>query len=254
MSGFCKACGTQYDTGARFCARCGAPLAQPQQQYTQPPQQQYSQPQPQYTQTPVQQYAQPQQQYTQPPQQQHSQPQQQYAQPPVQQYAQPQQQYAQPQQQYSQTQGPPAMSAMQAVLANAPGALNHPGRPWAVTVEGASIVARWRWMDATFFAPHEVTDETRSFTFTVTLSENGKWKELDVTEKKSSGIKMSGGSIGFGSSSSTFKGKTNQKSFSLGVGKNNQTGQTGLIGFKFDTTSVKQPIRDYLTSQGWRKG
>ena len=242
MSGFCKACGTQYDTGARFCARCGASLAPPPQQQYAPPPQQYA--------PPPQQYAQPQQQYAPPPQQQYAQPQQQYA-PPPQQYAPPQQQYAQPQQQYTQPQGAPSM---QAVLANAPGALNHPGRPWAVTVEGASIVARWRWMDATFFAPHEVTDETRRFTFTVTLSENGKWKELDVTEKKSSGIKISGGSIGFGSSSSTFKGKTNQKSFSLGVGKNNQTGQTGLIGFKFDTTSVKQPIRDYLTSQGWRKG
>ena len=143
---------------------------------------------------------------------------------------------------------------MHTVLMQAPGALNIPGRPWYVTVEGASIVARWNWMDATFFSPHEVTDETRRYTFTVTLSENGKWKEIDVTENKSSGVKMSGGKIGFGSSSSTFKGKTNQKSFSLGMGQNNRTGQAGIIGFKFDTTSVKQPIRDYLASQGWKKG
>ena len=108
-------------------------------------------------------------------------------------------------------------------------------------------------MDATFFAPHEVTDDTRQYTFTVTLSENGKWKELDVTENKSSGVKMSGGKLSFGSSSNSFKGKTNQKSFNLGMGQNNQTGQAGLIGFKFDTTMVKQPIRDYLTSQGWKK-
>ena len=252
---------------------------QAQQPYIQPPYPQQQQPaqQPNVQPTQPQQFAQPQQ----PIQPQAQQP---YAQPPVQgaqnymnspqqapppiyakqpapqqQYAQPQPQYAQPQppapQQYPQPvqRGGAAYADMQTVLIQAPGALNIPGRPWAVAVEGASIVARWNWMDATFFAPHEVTDETRRYTFTVTLSENGTWKEIDVTEKKSAGIKMGGGKIGFGSSSSTFKGKTNQKSFSLGMGQNNQTGQAGLIGFKFDTTSVKQPIRDYLTSQGWKK-
>jgi len=160
---------------------------------------------------------------------------------------------AQPQPQYQPPYAQQPMTQKQQTLYNAPGALNKPGQPWEVTVEGDAIIARWRWMDATFFAPHEVSDETRAFTFTVTLSDNGKWKEFDVTENKSSGIKMSGGKLSFGSSSSSFKGKTNQKSFSFGMGKNNQTGEVGLVGFKFDTTAVKQPIRDYLTSLGWKK-
>ena len=131
--------------------------------------------------------------------------------------------------------------------------LNRPEQPWAVTVEGDSIVARWKWMDATFFAPAEVNDETKAFTFTVTLNDKGKWKEIDKTEEKSSGVKMSGGTLSFGTSSSSFKGKTNQKSFTFGAGKDNQTGETGLIGFKFNTTDVKKPVRDYLTSCGWKK-
>ena len=138
-------------------------------------------------------------------------------------------------------------------LQDAPHALNRPDRPWEVTVEGDSIVARWKWMDATFFAPHEVSDETRQFTFIVTLTDKGTWKELDQTENKSAGVKMNGGKLTIGGSSSSFMGKTNQKSFQFGVGKNNQTGQAGLIGFKFNTTAVKQPIRDYLTSCGWKK-
>ena len=139
------------------------------------------------------------------------------------------------------------------VLAQAPDALNKPDQPWEATVEGDSIVARWRWMDATFFAPNEVTDETRAFTFTVTLDNKGKWKELDKTVSASAGVKMSGGKLSFGSSSSTFIGKTNQKSFQFSIGKNNQTGEAGVIGFKFDTTKVKQPIRDYLANCGWKK-
>ena len=139
------------------------------------------------------------------------------------------------------------------VLAEAPGALNKPDQPWEVSIEGDSIVARWKWMDATFFSPGEVKDETKAFTFTVTLGDKGKWKEIDHTENKSSGVKMSGGKLSFGSSSSSFVGKTNQKSISFGAGKNNQTGEVGIIGFKFDTTKVKQPIRDYLTKCGWKK-
>ena len=145
------------------------------------------------------------------------------------------------------------MSEKQAVLANAPGALNRADLPWAVTVEGDSIIARWKWMDATFFAPHEINDETRQFTFIVTLTDQRTWKELDKTENKSSGVKMSGGKLSFGSSSNSFTGKTNQKSYSFGAGKNNQTGEAGIIGFKFNTTDVKQPVRDYLTSCGWKK-
>ena len=139
------------------------------------------------------------------------------------------------------------------VLAEAAAALNKPDQPWEATIEGDSIVARWKWMDATFFAPNEVNDQTKQFTFIVTLGGNGKWKETDKTESGSSGVKMSGGKLSFGGSSSTFIGKTSQKSFQFGVGKDNQTGQAGIIGFKFDTAKVKQPIRDYLTSCGWKK-
>ena len=141
----------------------------------------------------------------------------------------------------------------QSVLTQAPGALNKPDQPWEVTVEGDSIVARWKWMDATFFAPHEVNNATKAFTFIVTLNDKGKWKEIDKTENKLSGIKMNGGKLSFGSSSNSFMGKTNQKSFSFGVGKNNQTGEIGIVGFKFNTTDVKQPIRDWLISCGWKK-
>jgi hypothetical protein len=141
----------------------------------------------------------------------------------------------------------------QQVLYNAYYQLNRPEQPWQVYIEGDAIVARWKWMDATFFAPHEVNDETRNYSFTVTLDNNGKYKELDQKQEKSTGIKMSGGGIGFGTSSSSFKGKTTQKSFQMGVGRNNDTGQIGIVAFKFDTTLPKQQIRGYLESNGWKK-
>jgi len=142
----------------------------------------------------------------------------------------------------------------QQVLYDAPNALNRPEQPWQVTVEGDSIVARWKWMDATFFAPTEINDETRNYSFTVTLDNKGKWKELDRKEEKASSVSLnSNGGLSFGTSKSGFKGKTTQKSFEFGVGKNNQTGEVGIIGFKFDTALVKNSIRDYLTYCGWKK-
>ena len=141
----------------------------------------------------------------------------------------------------------------QQVLFDAPNALNRPDQPWQVAVQGDSIIAYWKWMDATFFAPAEINDETKNYSFTVTLSDNGKWKEVDKTEEKSKSVSMSGGTLSFGSSSSTFKGKQTQKSFSFGVGKDNQTGQVGVIGFKFDTSLVKNAVRGYLTQCGWKK-
>ena len=141
----------------------------------------------------------------------------------------------------------------QDVLNEAYRVLNRPDQPWEVTVAGDSITARWKWMDALFFSPHEVNNETRQYAFTVTLTNKGTWKEHDHTENKSSGVSFSGGKLSFGGSSSKFSGKTSQKSFNFGVGMNNQTGEAGFVGFKFDTEAVKQPIREFLKSCGWKK-
>jgi len=141
----------------------------------------------------------------------------------------------------------------QKVLYDAVYVLNRPEQPWIVSVEGDAIIARWKWMDATFFAPHEINDETRNYSFTCTLDNKGKWHELDNVQSKSSNVKLSGNTIGFGTSKSSFKGKTVQKRVEFGLGKNNQTGDIGLIGFKFDTTIVKNSVRDYLAYCGWKK-
>jgi len=141
----------------------------------------------------------------------------------------------------------------QKVLADAPAVLNQPDRPWEVSVQGDSIIARWKWMDATFFGPGQVTNEAKAYTFTVTLSDKGKWKENDKTQIKKTKARMGGGKLSFGASSGSFSGKSTQKSFQFGAGKNNQTGEAGIVSFSFDTSKVKKPIREYLESCGWKK-
>ena len=237
MAKFCGNCGAKHEDTVKFCTQCGdkfpVPVSDPVPQVVQPVQ-------------PVQQPAPATQFQPQQPQQpQQQQPAQQY-QPPVvppviQQPVQPaQQQFV-------------MYTEKQKVLYDAPYMLNKPDQPWQITVEGDKIIARWKWMDASFFAPHEVSNETRDYTFTVILSNNGTWHEVDYTENRSAGVKVKDGKVGFGTSSNMFVGKKTQKSFEFGAGKNNQTGETGLIGFKFDTTMLKEPVRTYLTNYGWKK-
>jgi len=170
----------------------------------------------------------------------------------------PQPAYQPPQQQpmqqpVYQQQPMPQLTEKQVVLHYAPLTLNRHGQPWVITAEGDALVARWKWMDAAFFAPHEVSQQVRDYAFTVTLGDNQTWRELDHTEKKSASVGMSGGKLHLGASSNSFSGKTNQKSFQMGLGMDDQTGQVGLVSFKFDTTPVKESIRTYLKSRGWKK-
>lgn len=141
----------------------------------------------------------------------------------------------------------------QRVLDDAPNALNRDDLPWQITVEGDSIVGTWKWMDGRFFAPGSVTDAARQYVFTVTLQDNGKWRELDRTVDQSSGFRAGPGGLGYSSRHSSFKGKVVQKSFSFGVGKDNTTGDTGLIESRLDTTQLKEWVRGYLTQCGWKK-
>ena len=141
----------------------------------------------------------------------------------------------------------------QRLLYEAPTALNRPDVPWVVTVEGDSIVLRWKWEDPDFYDPLALPGEDlRQFIFTFTLYDNGQWKEVDQEIQRSKGPSISGGTLSFGSSSSNFRGKTSQKSFQMGLGRK-EDGSLGLVSAKHDTTPAKEYVRGWLTSCGWTK-
>jgi len=137
----------------------------------------------------------------------------------------------------------------EAVLANAPAALNKADQPWEVSVEGDAIVGRWKWMDATFFAPTQITDEVKEFTCTFTLDDKGKWHEIDKNEE----AEKSAGLGGLGASKNFQIGHIEKKSIEISFGKNKETGEVGLMKSSIDTSVIKKAIRDYLTDCGWKK-
>lgn len=137
----------------------------------------------------------------------------------------------------------------QQILQNAQATLNQPNQPWEVTVQGDSIVAYWKWMDATFFAPNEISDETKEYKFIVTLLDNHKWSEQDSSSQKKASF--SGNGLSFGTS--TFSGHQTSKSFNIGLGKSHGAGEVGMINSKFDSQMIKNAVRSYLTNCGWKK-
>lgn len=137
----------------------------------------------------------------------------------------------------------------QYILQNIQNDLNKPNQPWVVTVQGNSIVAYWKWMDATFFSPTDITNQVKEYKFIVTLLDNNKWSEKDISTQSSSNINKTG--LSFGKSS--FVGHKVSKSIKIGIGKDNNTGKVGIIYSKFDTSIIKNAIRSYLTNCGWKK-
>lgn len=141
------------------------------------------------------------------------------------------------------------MLTKEQILANIENDINSNDRPWKVTVEGDQIIADWKWMDATFFGPTDITKEVKEFKFIVTLLDKGKWKELDISSAQEASV----GKGGLNLNRSGFMGHQFNKSITFGLGKNNQTGEKGLQVFKFSTNDIKLPIREYLKKCGWKK-
>lgn len=133
---------------------------------------------------------------------------------------------------------------MQAALA-----LNGEDKKYEISVEGDKIITRVKWMDATFFSPASVTNEMRNFEFAVRVFDNGKYTELD----KSVSVTTSAGRGGLNMNKSVFVGKQITFSKTVGVGKDHQTGETGIISNTFYSEEYKKPVRALLKESGYKK-
>jgi hypothetical protein len=139
------------------------------------------------------------------------------------------------------------------VLGQAAQALYNPDQPWEYSVQGDQIIGYWKWRDGVFFAQGHVGTDIQQYSFTVTLADDGTYKERDRTEQKESSFGSSGGGMEFSSNKSTNVGSTRMKFYALAPGIDRTTGQAGMVRTAFDTEWVKQPLRGYLQACGWTK-
>jgi len=132
------------------------------------------------------------------------------------------------------------------------GQLNRPGQPFAYWVEGNSIVGRWLWQDQTLFNPMSVTDEVRTFAFTCELQQDGTYKEHITEVQRETSLTTGDGTIGLSFGGNSFHGIGTHREFRAGMGRDNQTGQVGLVTASMNSELVKKPLRDYLAYYGWQ--
>ena len=128
--------------------------------------------------------------------------------------------------------------------------LNNGNYPFSVNVEGDTIIAKWKWMDTTYFGVGVVTESIKNFTYTVVLNNDNTYSERDNSEENTKKVDLAQQS--FGMQKDLFVGKTTNKEIQFGFGTNNNTGETGVVVNKFDTKIIKEPIRTILENNGLR--
>lgn len=127
--------------------------------------------------------------------------------------------------------------------------LNDDTKNYVVTVEGDKIITQVKWMDATFFSPTQITNEMRDFKYVVQLHNNGKYSEIDESVATTTSVSGSG----FNKKFSAFKGKSISFNKTIGVGRDNTTGETGIISNTFYSEDYKKPVREFLKQYGYKR-
>ena len=111
------------------------------------------------------------------------------------------------------------------------------------------IVAKWKWMDATYFNGIKVTNEIKEFVTYVKLRKDGTYTWFDSKNESESSIGITGTNI----SSNVFYGKSWEYKKVIVLGKDNQINKSGLVSFELKTSSIHKPIEEWLNNNGYKK-
>lgn len=131
--------------------------------------------------------------------------------------------------------------------------INDPLQPFTFAVENGKIVGRWDIVKATSLYPTEIDHVDKVYRIEVSLDEGKHTYDFEET-KTSSGAKLDGGGLSFGTES--FKGKSSSKEFSFEFGGLNKT-KDGVsaqpLVYSFETSRIKDPLFGYLQQHGWSR-
>jgi hypothetical protein len=134
-------------------------------------------------------------------------------------------------------------------------ALNNPTEPITYEVDGDKLVAKWDIVRAKSLYPKEFKTIDKKFSVTVDFDEKkGTWKPKEKSSE--SGASIGSGGISFGSSSSTFSGKSANKGFSFeagGISKKKGEDASPVLSYSWDIAKIKEPLYAFLESEGWTR-
>ncbi len=123
---------------------------------------------------------------------------------------------------------------------------SHP--EWICTVEQGVLVIQLNWQNATYFNGMGLTHASRVYRHIVKIFPDGKWMATDVTVNNDSCVGLGGIRI----SESAFSGKQWSYQAEKVLGHDNQTGQNGILTYKFNTADIQVPVKEYFNSLGFK--
>ena len=123
--------------------------------------------------------------------------------------------------------------------------------PFVVSVENGKIVARWRWKDGYFlqFPDVKITKEVEDYECIVELLPDGKYKMTDKTSQTSAAA----GAGGLSLEKKVFVGKSVSFHKEITIGKKNDTGESGIVSFDFNSEKIHSPLKNFLANCGYKK-
>jgi len=145
----------------------------------------------------------------------------------------------------------PSISETQARVA---AELNPPGQPFRYTGQGHRIVGTWDIADVTYQGLVSAGTIDEDYAITVTLDEgSGTYAFTERKTQRESDVRVSGGTVRFGSSRQVFTGRSVGKQWGGGAAlRATSHGRSGHTwSYEFETSRIKQPLFDLLASAGW---
>lgn len=127
-------------------------------------------------------------------------------------------------------------------------ALNGDDKKYIITVEDDKIITRVKWMDATLFSPTSISKQMEEFEYIVKVNDNGTYSEITKLSSKGGSLSPRGGIL---NKETVIGGRARKKT--IAFGKDNQTGEVGVIDASFSSEEYKHPIKELLKSAGYKK-
>ena len=115
------------------------------------------------------------------------------------------------------------------------------------------VVARWKWMDATYFTGVSITKEIQEFAVYYKLEADGRYRYFDSADNLIARTGMADGRRGASVAAEAFYGKRIEYKKTVVLGRNNLDGKEGLVGFVLNSKSIHKPVKEWLEKNGYKK-
>ena len=118
---------------------------------------------------------------------------------------------------------------------------------WICTIEQDCLVIQLNWQNVTYFNGRGLTHSARAYRHIVKLYPDGKFLTLDTTVDDIQTVGLGDVHI----SRDAFAGKKWNFHYEKELGYDHDTDKFGIQTYKFSTSDIQKPVREYFENEGY---